>query len=290
MTNELDVKQQVRDFYDQVGWHEVSDGLYQNARYEDLRPVSQDYIHRCHMRVLNHLHAKGRYLLDAGSGPIQYPEYLAYSKNYAFRVCVDISIQALIEARKRIGTHGLFVVADIANLPFTQDVFDGLVSLHTIHHLPIDQHLRAYQELHRVLIPNRTGVVVNGWHEPSMAKTLGVMRKVTNRIQGFINQRLLGRKQIREKINLVGAIQNDFEIKSTFVDKNHPAWFTREISKRVPVEILVWRSVSVKDMRTFIHPNWGGRSILRLLFWLEDQFPHWFGKNGQYPLVVLNKD
>ncbi len=40
MTTPAEVKQQVRQFYDQVGWQEVSEGTYQNAHYEDLRPVS----------------------------------------------------------------------------------------------------------------------------------------------------------------------------------------------------------------------------------------------------------
>ncbi len=40
-----EVKQEVREFYDQVGWQVVGEDLYQNARYEDLRPVSQEYIH-----------------------------------------------------------------------------------------------------------------------------------------------------------------------------------------------------------------------------------------------------
>jgi len=31
------VKQQVREFYDQVGWQKPRVKLYQNARYEDLR-------------------------------------------------------------------------------------------------------------------------------------------------------------------------------------------------------------------------------------------------------------
>ena len=44
-------------FYDQVGWQQVSEGQYQNARYEDLRPVSREYIHRCHLRVNRHLAA-----------------------------------------------------------------------------------------------------------------------------------------------------------------------------------------------------------------------------------------
>jgi ubiquinone/menaquinone biosynthesis C-methylase UbiE len=77
-------------------------------------------------------------MLDAGSGPIQYPEYLEFSKGYQRRVCADISFVALQEARKRIGDHGLYVVCDIANLPFKSAAFEGMVSLHTIHHLPYE--------------------------------------------------------------------------------------------------------------------------------------------------------
>ncbi|MEW6242318.1 MAG: hypothetical protein AB1564_16065, partial [Chloroflexota bacterium] len=103
-------KQQVREFYDQVGWSQVGEGLYQNARYEDLRPVSREYIHKCHLRVNRHLAPRGDFLLDAGSGPVQWPEYLTYSEGYRFRVCADISITALREARTRLGARGLYVV------------------------------------------------------------------------------------------------------------------------------------------------------------------------------------
>jgi hypothetical protein len=54
-----EIKQEVREFYNQVGWQEVSEGVYQNARYEDLRPVSRAYIERCHMRVAEHLTHRG---------------------------------------------------------------------------------------------------------------------------------------------------------------------------------------------------------------------------------------
>jgi ubiquinone/menaquinone biosynthesis C-methylase UbiE len=38
-------------------------------------------------------------------------------------------------ARERIGKRGLFVVADVANLPFAEVVMDGVVSLPNLHHL-----------------------------------------------------------------------------------------------------------------------------------------------------------
>lgn len=289
MTTESEIKQQVRDFYNQVGWQEVSEGLYQNARYEDLRPVSREYIQRCHLRVNRHLSPDGRFLLDAGSGPIQYPEYLEYSRKYDFRVCADISIQALLEARKRIGSHGLFVVADIAALPFREDLFDGVVSLHTIHHLPMDEHVQAYQELYRVLRPDRVAVVVNGWHNPRLGEVLKMIRKFTLRVQGFVTHRVLRRPRQPKAIKPLGARHLDHELKSTFVEKNRPAWFKREVGSRMPLEIFVWRSISVKDLRTFVHDRWGGRTLLRILFWLEERSPRWFGENGQYPLVVIHK-
>jgi ubiquinone/menaquinone biosynthesis C-methylase UbiE len=153
----------VREFYDRVGWQMVDENLYQNARYEDLRLVSSDYIHRCHMRVNRHLASEGRFLLDAGSGPVQYPEYLTYSEGYQGRVCMDISIVALKEARKRVGEHGRYVVGDIAHLPFKSNAFDAIVSLHTVHHVPMEDKLSAYDEMYRTLNPGKQMVVVNGW-------------------------------------------------------------------------------------------------------------------------------
>jgi len=48
------------------------------------------------------------------------------------------------------------------HLPFRPDAFDGAVSLHTLHHLPLDDQFRAYGEIYRVLAPE-DAAVVNGW-------------------------------------------------------------------------------------------------------------------------------
>ena len=45
----------------------------------------------------------------------------------------------------------------------------------------------------------------------------------------------------------------------------------------------------VRFLRALIHPRLGGRFWLRLLFRLEERFPHFFGENGQYPLIVIRK-
>ncbi len=153
---------EVKDFYNQVGWQRISDELYQNAIYEDLRPVSREYIERCHLRVNRYLNRQGNYLLDAGSGPVQWPAYLSYSDGYRYRVCMDISLVALIEARNRLNEKGLYVVGDISRLPFKENAFGSTVSMHTLHHLSSEDQKNAYEEMFRTLNPKGQMVVVNG--------------------------------------------------------------------------------------------------------------------------------
>jgi SAM-dependent methyltransferase len=284
-------RQEVRAFYDQIGWSQVGDGLYQNARYEDLRPVVYGYIHRCHLRINRFIPQNGKYLLDAGSGPVQYPEYLTYSKNYQYRVCADISITALKEARQRVGQHGLYVVADVSRLPFGNDVFDGVVSLHTIHHVPFEEQMVAYQELFRTLRVGQSAAVVNGWQTPVLMQKLAWMI----RFQGFVYKwgERFNRIILRRKLEspTAPAVQTDEAAPTgTYTVHWEPAPLKAEFARLgIPAEIRSWRSLSVRFTRAVMHGWLGGRLWLRLVFWLEDHFPDYFGKNGQYPLIVIRK-
>ena len=269
-------KQQVREFYDHIGWSVVEGGKYQNARYEDLRPVSRQYIHDCHMRVMRHVATSGDLLLDAGSGPVQYPEYLDYSKGYRRRVCADISRTALQEARSKLGARGLYVVADIACLPFRQRAFDGAVSMHAIHHLPLPEHKQAFLELARVLKDGRSAAVVNGWHQPALMRMT----------EPFVRLgRLLGGRGPKEKKDWSAEVDQA----GTFVEKMTPAWLRRELSGKVEFEIHPWRSLSPRVMRWFIRPGLAGQALLRLVYGLEEKFPRFFGEHGQYPLIVIRR-
>lgn len=289
-----EVKQEVQQFYDQIGWMLVGEDEYQNARYEDLRPVASEYVHKCHLRVGRYLAANGRCLLDAGSGPVQYPEYLEYSRGYQYRVCADISITALQEARKRLGAQGLYVVADVANLPFKPDAFDGVVSLHTIHHLPESEHLGAFEELYRVLAPGRSAVVVNGWSRSRWVDFFEPLIRLAN----YLRYRLDRRRGMNLEKNAENGesrrarkrrAREGEAPKGTYTNKHDAAWVAEAVGARMPVEILVWRSVTVRFMRALIHPGLGGRAWLRLLYSLEERLPRFFGRNGKYPLIVIRK-
>ncbi|TFH33340.1 MAG: class I SAM-dependent methyltransferase [Anaerolineales bacterium] len=285
------VKERVREFYDSIGWKEIGDGVYQNARYEDLRPVAREYIHRCHLRVLRHLHPEGRYMLDAGSGPIQYPEYLTYSEGYQYRVCMDISIRAIQEARQRIGKHGLFVVGDLANLPFAEGVFGGIVSLHTIHHLPLSEHKQAYVGLYRVLEPDGRSVIVSSWagHSPLMRFMSPFIRLAFGVLKAY--RRIRGRQ---DRIALhEGELHPEAETllkrQGTFTATHNYRWVRRELAFLPGLDVRVWRSVSSSFLRAFIHQRLMGRFLLMLLYEIEEVAPRFLGRIGQYPMILFYK-
>ncbi len=285
MISDTQIKQEVREFYNRVGWQTESDGFYQNATYEDLRPVSQEYIHKCHLRVLRHLNPAGRYILDAGSGPIQYPEYLEYSRKFSHRVCADISLVALQEARKRIGEHGLYVVCDVANLPFKSDIFDGEVSLHTFHHLTLEDHIQAYGELHRTLSTPGKAVIINGWGNPPLTLFFKFWIRLVQRLYAITHRQ----SRSTQMIDDLPAPNGGSEERGTYISKVNASWLQRQVGSLVPIQIWCWRSVSVHFLRTFVHERSGGKFLLSLIYQLEERFPHFLGKYGQYPLIAMTK-
>ena len=280
-----DVKAQVRAFYDSVGWKQVGEGAYQNARFEDLRPVAREYIHRCHLRVARHLPAQGERLLDAGSGPIQYPEYLAYSRGYRHRVCLDISRRALIEARQRVGDHGLFAVGDIAALPFTSGAFDGVVSLHTVHHLPEREQSTAFEEMVRVLRPGGRGVAVYSWGDRSP-----LMRWLRLPIAAaFALLRLFRRLRFSWPQTVAAEAHAAAAPTGTYTQNTGYRELQAALASVPGLDLRVWRTVSTSFLRAFVHRRLGGAFGLRLLYAVEELFPHALGRLGQYAMILFTR-
>jgi len=284
-----EIKQKVERFYNEVGWQLEANGRYQNAEYEDLRPVSADYIARAHARVGEHMAPNGDYLLDAGSGPVQYEAYLKYSEGYKRRVCFDLSIVALQEARKKLGDQGFYVVGDIAHLPFKEEIFDGIVSLHTIHHLPMQEKEACYLGLYRCLKPDRNLVTVDGWANFGLSRLWSRLVALAKRR----SRKEFELKPFSSRPGMPGQAETEVKKEagpaSTFVAKNDAKWFKRTFAGQFSFRILSWRSVSVHFLRTVIGSNARGHRALKVLSWFEDRFPRFFGENGQYPLIVISK-
>jgi SAM-dependent methyltransferase len=267
------VKRDVQRFYDEIGWHRSDEEKpFGDAElFEDLRPVSRDYIHACHQRVNQHLKRPGRYLLDVASGPIQYPEYLTYGEGFDYRVCVDLSRTALAAARKKLGDErGLFVLGDITKLPLRSDTIDGVVSLHTIYHVPADEQETAFLEVERVLRPGRSAVVVYSWSDSLVTRILFAPAWP-------IRQAMRIARTLRGATN--GAL---------YYHPHSYDWFSKH---RWPfsARIVSWRSVPVLPMKVYLHAWLGGSAILRGLQRVEERYPELMGRIGQYPLIIIDK-
>jgi len=79
------------------------------------------------------------------------------------------------------------------------------------------------------------------------------------------------------------------ESTGTYIEKDTPQKLLQELAKQITLEILVWRSVSVRFLRAMIHPWLLGRLWLKLLYRLEERNPQKYGNEGQYPLIILYK-
>ena len=259
----MGIEDQVREFYDEHGWQAraaESDDVYADAQlWEDLRPSAAAYVSACRRRVLEFLPASGERILDAGSGPIQYPEYLEYSKGFAKRICVDLSQRALNEAQRKLGDRGEYVRASLLELPFPDDSFDAVVSLHTIYHIERDQQERAVRELLRVLKPGARAVLVYANPDRLAARLLALAPRTRSAEPGPI-----------------------------YFFAYPRSWWQR-FSDEAAVEIVPWRSLNANESRRLIPDNALGPRIFRAVLAFERAFPGASTRWGCYPMIVLTK-
>jgi SAM-dependent methyltransferase len=140
----------VKTFYDTYGWKVESGSCeYQNdLLHGDLSKVAREYDKNCEARYRKYFDDGGRFFLDAGCGakPIK-----QMGRKFHRHVCADISFVGLMEARRKLGDRGLYVVADLSALPFKDDVFDGVVASYCLYHLNKDSQLSAMREFYRVI-------------------------------------------------------------------------------------------------------------------------------------------
>jgi ubiquinone/menaquinone biosynthesis C-methylase UbiE len=209
--------------------------------------------------VLDFLPSSGELLLDAGSGPIQYPEYIEYSAGFSKRVCVDLSQRALDEARSKLGDRGEYVRASLLDLPFPEGRFDAAVSLHTIYHVDEGLQEKAVRELIRVLKPRGRCVVVYANPKRLVARLKVLVRRQPSSDSGPIY---------------------------FFA---HPLGWWQRFADEADVKIVPWRSLNANESRKLIPDSALGARIFRAVLSFERTFPRFATWAGCYPMIVLTK-
>jgi len=253
----------VRTFYSTVGWKEAQ-GITEDARqFEDLRECAKEYVSKCRLRVLRHIPTVGDMMLDMASGPIQYPEYLEYSRAFAKRYCVDLSQEALDSAKSKLGGHGLYLCGSFFDLELDPDTFDCAISLHTIYHMDRSLQEQAVRKMLRLCKPSAPVVIV-----------------YSN--SGALLPRLKRLLRPSKSVNYVSSDNGLYFFA-------HPIDWWNRFSDQADVRIYPWRSLGSNDQKRLIPDNRLGRSLLSLLYIIEDAFPRFFVRYFQYPMIVLTK-
>lgn len=258
-------EENVSRFYNSIGW-QTNDGVTEDAdRFEDLRKSAAWYVSACRLRLMTHIPKNGHLILDMASGPIQYPEYLDYSKAYNKRYCVDLSTQALEAAREKIGDHGVYFNDSFLNLEFGENFFDCVISLHTIYHMDKDVQEDAVRKLIRVVKSGHPVIVV--YSNPDAL------------VQRFM-------RAVRYLLRRESPISTDPE--KLYFYRYPLSWWQR-FEDVARVEIYPWRSFAANAQRVLFPDNTIGELMFRTLFAMETRFPRFFSKHFTYPMIVLTK-
>ena len=266
-------EERVSNFYNTIGWR-TEDGITEDARrWEDLREHAEEYVSKCRLRVLRHIPENGENILDMASGPIQYLEYLEYSKDFKKRDCVDLSSEALENAKNKIGDHGVFLHGSFFDIPLEENFFDCAVSLHTIYHIDKDKQEEAVRKLIKVTRPGMPIIIV--YNNPNTIISLfsfpfRVLRRVKSILVKPVNK---------------GKHEEDLSI----YFYSHPIEWWNRFSDMASIKIFPWRSFRSEIQKRLIPNNKIGSKMFDMLFNLEERFSDFFVKHFQYPMIILTK-
>jgi ubiquinone/menaquinone biosynthesis C-methylase UbiE len=217
------------------------------------------------MRVFKHIPKSGKYILDMASGPVQYPEYLQFSKNFEKRYCVDFSETALEVAKKKLGDRGEYLCGNFFDLEIDSNFFDCSISLHTIYHIDKDKQAEAVRKLIKVTKPGKPIIIV--YSNPNAFTSLITPWKLLRIIKSLI---------FKDTVPSIYFFA-------------HPNKWWNQFSDQAEVKFYPWRSFSSLYQKILIPNNSIGNSLLKKLYALEEKYPNFFVNNFQYPMIVLTK-
>jgi ubiquinone/menaquinone biosynthesis C-methylase UbiE/uncharacterized protein YbaR (Trm112 family) len=271
-------KERVFKYYNEISY-DVKNSLkiYEDSpKWVDFRDVSSEYIKNSFTKAKRYLNQNGKYLLDIASGPIGLPEYINLSENFEIRICVDISVNALIQAKFNYRhKKGIYICADICNIPLKDNICDSVLCQHTLYHVPKKEQKTAVEEMYRVAKPESKIVIVyclfyHSWFMNICLFPIQLYR-ITRHFAGKAYVRLFNSKP------------------RLYFYPHSIGWFKRNFAFSNKMEFYCWRSTNKYFLNLYIHERLWGRKILNSLKKSEDKYPKFWSRFGEYPLIVINK-
>jgi len=273
-------KKRVLDYYNQINF-ETNDSLqiYQDwKKWVDDRELTREYFQHCFRSASKYYPKTGKYFLDIASGPVSLQEYMDLSDGYEYRICIDISINALVQAKlnlERNGKKGIYICGDITNIPLNDNVCDTVVSQHTLYHIHKDEQKNAVNELYRVAKPGSKIVIVYSWfyHSWLMNLSLNVIQlyRVARHFAGKIYVRFFNSKP------------------RLYFYSHSPAWFKKSFVFSDNIEFFCWRSTNIYFLKLYAHSWLGGKKFLKWLAEFEDKHSRFMATFGDFVSIVVTK-
>lgn len=262
-------KLSVKDFYDNEGWKFVGANSRDAIINENLSRVADEYVRKVRLRIQEHL-GSGDYLLDVGCGPIQYPEYVEYSQNFKYRVCVDLSAAALKVAKEKIGDHGIFIQGDYLEIDTPKEApFAGATLINVLYHVD-----KLSQE----------GLVRKMLMDISPGGKLVVIYSNPRTVSANVTKVLVYIKRLLLRLS---KGTSPYELKNPIYFYRHPLTFWKRFVDIADIDMFAWRTFSPALEKLIFNKYFQGRILLRILFRIE-QFK-WWSTFAEYPLIVLTK-
>lgn len=272
-------KSRVFEYYNNINYHTLNNLNVQNdsSKWVDYREVSKEYIVNSLSNTKKHIPISGKYFLDIASGTVGFKEYVELSDNYNTRICIDISLQALLLAKENLSNKDcIFICGDITNIPIKENVCDVVVSHHTLYHVPANEQKTAVEEMYRVAKQNSKVLIVYCWFYHSWFMNLTLLPvqlyRIARHFAGKLYVRLIDSKTPR-----------------LYFYPHSRKWFKTEFTFSKQIKIYSWRSANKYFLDIYIHKGLWGKSILKNLQKSEDRYPEFWGGLGEYSTIVIEK-
>jgi len=271
-------KQRIFDYYNGIDYYEFEgQQVYRDAgKFVDFRPFALEYTQHGFSNARQYLNHTGKYFVDAACGPVAFKEYLFLANGFQYRVCIDISANALLQAQKNLSKYnqrGIYICADITNIPLKENIADAVICQHGLFHVQKKMQSKAMYELVRIARPGSKIAIVYDWffHSLLMNLTLGPFQlyRIMRHYTGHLYARIFKKNKL-------------------YFYSHSPGWFYKN-NPGIKMRMYVWRSINKHFADIYIHEKFGGKALINYIWQMEKKHPETMGRIGEYPVIVIEK-
>ncbi len=271
-------KQRIFNYYEKINYQDFEGHqVYADAnKFVDFRPIALEYTQHGFSNVRQYIHQTGKYFVDAGCGPVAFKEYVFLAEGFEYRICIDISANALLQAQKNLAKYnhpGIFICADLTNLPLKENIADAVICQHALFHVQKNLQLTAMNELARIAKPETKIAIVYDWFYHSL----------------FMNIALGPFQLYRIARHFAGkAYARIFKKNKLYFYSHSKKWFYKN-NPGSKMNMYAWRSINKHFSDIYVHKKLGGKKLLDYILEMEKKYPEKMGRIGEYAVIVIEK-